>query len=171
MPHRYSGHPHYTRINAMNTATITTTRHNGSTLLAAWECWHGASDRACQVTAWAWGLYTQAFFSEAAMARYRWAGQMIACLAMLAYLAGKLTRLWLQPRVDAWVDSCQAPEPVQEAPEPAPAPVASPEPQPQPEATPLAALGIRELRILARDSGIKGAARMKKTELLASLAA
>jgi hypothetical protein len=62
----------------MNTATITATRHNGSTLLAAWECWYGASDRACQATAWAWGLYTEAFFSEAAMARYRWAGQMAA---------------------------------------------------------------------------------------------
>jgi hypothetical protein len=155
----------------MNTATFTATRHNGSTLLAAWECWYGASDRACQVTAWAWGLYTQAFFSEAAMARYRWAGQMLACLAMLAYLAGKLTRLWLQPRVDAWVDSCQAPEPVQEAPEPAPAPVASSVPQPQPEATPLAALGIRELRKLGAARGVKGAARMKKSEILASLAA
>jgi hypothetical protein len=32
-------------------------------------------------------------------------------------------------------------------------------------------MGIRELRILARDSGIKGAARMKKNQLLASLAA
>jgi hypothetical protein len=135
------------------------------------ECWYGASDRACQATAWAWGLYTQAFFSEAAMARYRWAGQMLACLAMLAYLAGKLTRLWLQPRVDAWVDSCQAPEPVQEAPEPAPAPGASPEPQPQPEAAPLAAMGIRELRKLGTARGVKGAARMKKGELLASLAA
>jgi hypothetical protein len=154
----------------MNTATFTT-RHNGSFFASAWECWYGASDRACQVRAWAWGLYTQAFFSEAAMARYRWAGQMIACLAMLAYLAGKLTRLWLQPRVDAWVDSCQAPELVQEAPEPAPAPVASPEPQPQPEATPLAALGIRELRKLGTVKGVKGAARMKKGELLASLAA
>lgn len=154
----------------MNTATFTATRHNGSTLLAAWECWYGASDRACQVTAWAWGLYTQAFFSPAAMARYRWAGQMIACLAMLAYLAGKLTRLWLQPRVDAWVDSCQAPEPAQEAPEPAPLAVASPEPQAQPEATPLAALGIRELRKLGTAKGVKGAARMKKSEILASLA-
>jgi hypothetical protein len=32
-------------------------------------------------------------------------------------------------------------------------------------------MGIRELRILARDSGVKGAARMKKSEILASLAA
>jgi hypothetical protein len=168
MPHRYSGHPHYTRINAMNTATFTT-RHNGSFFASAWECWYGASDRACQVTAWAWGLYAEAFFSEAAMARYRWAGQMIACLGLLAYLAGKLTRLWLQPRVDAWVDSCQAPEPAQEAPEPAPAPVASPAFQPQP--TPLAAMGIRELRKLGTARGIRGAARMKKSEILASLAA
>ena len=148
----------------MNTATFTATRHNGSTLLAAWECWYGASDRACQATAWAWGLYREAFFSPAAMARYRWAGQMLACLALLAYLAGKLIRLWLQPRVDAWVDSCQAPEP-------APAPVASPVPQPQPEATPLAALGIRELRKMGTARGVKGAARMKKNQLLASLAA
>jgi hypothetical protein len=116
-------------------------------------------------------LYAEAFFSEAAMARYRWAGQMLACLAMLAYLAGKLTRLWLQPRVDAWVDSCQASEPVQKAPEPTPAPVASPEPQPQPQPTPLADMGIRELRKLGTAQGIRGAARMKKGELLASLAA
>jgi hypothetical protein len=155
----------------MNTATFTATRHNGSTLLAAWECWYGASDRACQVTAWAWGLYVEAFFSPAAKRRYQWLGQMIACLGLLAYLAGKLIRLWLQPRVDAWVDSCQAPEPVQEAPESAPAPVASPEPQPQPQPTPLAALGIRELRKLGTARGVKGAARMKKSEILASLAA
>jgi hypothetical protein len=147
----------------MNTATITATRHNGFFVASAWECWYGASDRACQVTAWAWGLYREAFFSPAALARYRWAGQMIACLGLLAYLAGKLTRLWLQPRVDAWVDSCQASEPVQEAPEPTPAPVASPVPQPQPEATPLAALGIRELRKLGTAQGIRGAARMKKS--------
>ena len=147
------------------------TRHDGDFFAAAWETWYAASDRACQVTAWAWGLYREAFFSPAAMARYQWLGQMIACLGLLAYLAGKLIRLWLQPRVDAWVDSCQAPEPVQEAPEPAPAPVASPVPQPQPEATPLAALGIRELRKLGTARGVKGAARMKKSELLASLAA
>jgi hypothetical protein len=32
-------------------------------------------------------------------------------------------------------------------------------------------LGVRELRILARDSGIKGAARMKKVELVNLLTA
>jgi hypothetical protein len=143
------------------------TRHDGDFFAAAWETWYAASDRACQVTAWAWGLYREAFFSPAALARYQWLGQMIACLGMLTYLTGKLTRIHL----DAWVDSCQAPEPVQDAPEPAPAPVASPEPQPQPEATPLAALGIRELRKLGTVKGVKGAARMKKDQLLASLAA
>jgi hypothetical protein len=44
-------------------------------------------------------------------------------------------------------------------------------PQPQPEATPLAALGVRELRKMGTARGVKGAARMKKNQLLASLAA
>lgn len=157
----------------MNTATLTATRHNGSFILSAWECWLGASTLACQVTGTAWSWYTQAFFSPAAQRRYRWAGQMVACLAMLAYLAGKLTRLHLQPRIDAFVESCQAQsEPVAE-----PAPVqpepAQVEPERQPEASlaPATALGIRELRKLGTAQGIKGAARMRKEELLARLAA
>ena len=156
----------------MNTATFTVTRHNGSTLLAAWECWYGASDRACQATATAWGWYTQAFFSPEAMARYRWAGQMLACLGMLAYLAGKLARLHLQPRVDAWVDSCQVPTP-QATPEPVPEaqePVLISVQAPVAQQLSLASLGIRELRKLGTAQGVKGAARMNKGALLAALA-
>lgn len=160
----------------MNTATLTTTvtRHNGSTLLAAWECWLGASTLACQITGTAWSWYTQTFFSEAAQRRYQWIGQMIACLAMLAYLAGKLTRLHLQPRIDAFVDSCQAqPGPVAEPVQPVQTEPAQVEPERQPEASPepVTALGIRELRKLGTAQGIKGAARMRKGELLARLAA
>ena len=160
-------------MNTATTATLTATRHNGSTVAAAWECWLGASTLACQVTGTAWNWYTSAFFSQAAMRRYQWLGQMIACLGMLAYLAGKLTRLHLQPRIDAFVDSCQAqPGPVAE-----PAPVqlepAQVEPERQPEASPepVTALGIRELRKLGTAQGIKGSARMRKEELLARLAA
>lgn len=153
-------------MNTATTATLTVTRHNGSAVAAAWECWLGASTLACEVTGTAWNWYTSAFFSEAAMRRYQWLGQMIACLAMLAYLAGKLTRLHL----DAFVESCQAPEPVA-ATEPAPV-------QPEPASEPvqpvqpvLAEAGIRELRKLGTAQGIKGAARMRKEELLSLLAA
>lgn len=154
------------------------TRHDGDFFAAAWETWYAASDRACQVTAWAWGLYREAFFSPAALARYQWLGQMIACLGMLTYITGKLTRLHL----DAWVTRCEAtpalaleftpPEPDTTPEEPKPAP----EPQPEAVALPAAlpdygSLGVRELRILARDSGIKGAARMKKVELVNLLTA
>lgn len=155
-------------MNTATTATLTVTRHNGSTIAAAWECWLGASTLTCQVTETAWNWYTETFFSEAAMRRYQWAGQMIACLGMLAFLAGKLTRLHL----DAFVESCQAPtqpEPVA-ATEPAPAPV-EPERQPEASSEPVTALGIRELRKLGTAQGIKGAARMRKEELLSRLAA
>ena len=90
---------------------VSSTRHDGDFFAAAWETWYAASDRACHATAWAWGLYREAFFSPAAMARYQWLGQMIACLAMLAYLAGKLARL----HQDALVNrSLAAPAPTQE---------------------------------------------------------
>lgn len=152
-------------MNTATTATLTAatvTRHNGSTIAAAWECWLGASTLACQVTGTAWNCYVEAFFSQAAMRRYQWLGQMIACLGMLAYLAGKLTRLHL----DAFVESCQAqPEPVAE-----PAPV-QPEPISEPVQPVLAEAGIRELRKLGTQRGIKGAARMRKEELLTRLAA
>lgn len=155
-------------MNTATTATLTVTRHNGSTVAAAWECWLGASTLACEITATAWNWYVEAFFSEAAMRRYIWIGQMIACLAMLAYLAGKLTRLHLQPRIDAFVESCQAqPEPVA-ATEPAPV---QPEPASEPVQPVLAEAGIRELRKLGTQRGIKGAARMRKEELLTRLAA
>lgn len=153
----------------MNTATTATIviRHNGSAIAAAWECWLGASTLACQATGTAWNWYTSAFFSEAAMRRYIWIGQMIACLGMLAFLAGKLTRLHL----DAFVESCQAqPEPVA-ATEPAPVqpePISEPV---QPVQPVLAEAGIRELRKLGTQRGIKGAARMRKEELLSRLAA
>ena len=48
-----------------------------------------------------WGWYTEAFFSDAAMARYKWVGEMIACLGMLAYLYGAIARQRVQNGVDA----------------------------------------------------------------------
>jgi hypothetical protein len=80
----------------MTTLTSTTVRHDGSFVDAAWESWLGASTLACETTGAAWTWYVQSFFSQEAMRRYQWLGQMIACLTMLAYLAGKLTRLHLE---------------------------------------------------------------------------
>lgn len=160
------------------------TRHDGSLLGAAWECWLGASEIATQVTATVWGWYHQAFFSAEAQRRYQWIGEMIACLGMAVYLAGVFTRRWVQPRIDAFVDSCQAPE-VDPAPQPEESPpavtpvvslVETPveplveTPVVSEAVTPdLSTLGIRELRLLGRDSGIKGASRMRKADLLALL--
>lgn len=74
------------------------------------------------------------------------------------------------------MESCQAPDV---------SPADAPEPQPEestPEPTPVVSevetlklpsfetMGVRELRLLARDQGIKGAARMRKAQLLELLA-
>lgn len=98
----------------MNNATLsatTVTRHDGSFVKSAWECWLGASTLACQVTATAWTWYTQAFFSQSAMRCYIWIGQMIRCMALLAYWAG----VYCGARAAIFVESCQRsqePEPV-----------------------------------------------------------
>ena len=151
----------------MNTATTVTTvtRHNGSTVAAAWECWLGASTLACRVTGTAWAWYTQAFFSEEAMRRYVWIGQMLRCLALLAYWSG----VYCGARTAAYVESCQAqPEPATEPAPVQPEPISEPV---QPVQPVLAEAGIRELRKLGTQRGIKGAARMRKEELLNRLAA
>ncbi|MBU6230758.1 MAG: hypothetical protein KGQ93_13880 [Cyanobacteria bacterium REEB459] len=99
-------------LTAMPTPIPPVTRHHGSMLLAAWECWLGASDLACQVTYVAWSWYLEAVFSEAAQGRYRWLGEMLACLAMLAYLAGRLSYLRLTSSLDAFVEACQGTAPL-----------------------------------------------------------
>lgn len=164
-----------TTYNVSYSASVT--RHDGSLLGAAWECWLGASEIATQGTATVWGWYYQAFFSAEAQRRYQWLGEMVACLGMAVYLAGVFTRRWVQPRIDAFVDSCQAPE-VAPAPQPEESTPAVPPvvllvetPVVSEAVTPdLSTLGIRELRILGRDAGIKGAARMRKAQLLELLA-
>ena len=54
----------------------------------------------------AWDWYTATFFSAAAARRYEWIGQMLACLAMACYLAGKASReLVAQTELQHWVDA------------------------------------------------------------------
>jgi len=84
--------------------TTSTLRHNGSFIAAASECWLGASTIACQFTAKAWHWYIQAFFSESAIKRYIWLGQMICCLALLAYWSG----VYCGSKTAAYIESCQA---------------------------------------------------------------
>lgn len=60
------------------------------------------------------------------------------------------------------LDSCPFPATVVEKPAPVPQSVGA-------MALDLNALGIRELRIIARDRGIKGAARLNKAQALAAL--
>ena len=77
------------------------------------------------VLGWEW--YTDTFFSAAAARRYEWIGQMLACLAMACYLAGKASReLVAQTELQHWVDAQVAealPQP-QRLLAPAPEPVA-----------------------------------------------
>lgn len=157
------------------------TRHDGHLFKAAWECWLGASELATGAAATAWGWYVEAFFSEAASKRYRWVGEMVACLAMLAFLGGRLFRLWLQPRIDAFVESCEgsgavvAPDLEVSAEPPIVIVEADPVPTPvtpevvSPEPMDFGSLKATELRKLGTKRGIKGAARMKKADLVEAL--
>ena len=72
-----------TTYNVSYSASVT--RHDGSFVNAAWECWLGASEIATQVASIAWSWYVQSFFSAEAQRRYVWIGQMIRCLALLVY--------------------------------------------------------------------------------------
>lgn len=73
------------------------------TTRAAWAEWYNASSIACDITGAAWDWYTAVFFSPAAQRRYVWAGQMIACLGLLAFLYGRMARRAIQRLVDAEV--------------------------------------------------------------------
>ena len=56
------------------------------------------------VIGWEW--YTESFFSAKAKARYEWVGQILACLAMACYIAGKASReLVAQTELQHWVDA------------------------------------------------------------------
>ena len=56
------------------------------------------------VIGWEW--YTESFFSAKAKARYEWVGQILACLAMTCYIAGKASReLVAQTELQHWVDA------------------------------------------------------------------
>ena len=56
------------------------------------------------VIGWEW--YTESFFSAKANARYEWVGEILACLAMACYLAGKASReLVAQTELQHWVDA------------------------------------------------------------------
>lgn len=46
----------------------------------------------------AWGWYHEAFFSDRALARYEWIGQMLGCMMSLAYL---YTKRWVDAQVAA----------------------------------------------------------------------
>ena len=53
-----------------------------------------------------WDWYTDTFFSAAAARRYEWVGQILACLAMACYIAGKASReLVAQTELQHWVDA------------------------------------------------------------------
>jgi hypothetical protein len=99
-PHRFTG-PHNTNI--LEITTVTYTQSLQLTTRAAWAEWYNASSIACDITGAAWDWYTAVFFSPAAQRRYVWVGQMIACIGMLAFLYGILTRRAIQRWVDAEV--------------------------------------------------------------------
>lgn len=75
-----------------------------STARTAWATWYDASDRACTVTAAAWGWYTGAFFSPAAKTRYDAIGRWVGIAAVVAVALGMTARIYTQ----AWVDGVVA---------------------------------------------------------------
>jgi hypothetical protein len=56
------------------------------TLTTAWTTWYQASEYACAITAWL--------------------VRAIAFMAILTYILGKETRIFLQPHIDSFVESC-----------------------------------------------------------------
>ena len=153
--------------------TTSTLRHNGSFIAAASECWLGASTIACQFTAKAWHWYIQAFFSESAIKRYIWLGQMICCLALLAYWSG----VYCGSKTAAYINSCQPELALAEEPPttypitvlPAPA-VHEAEPAPieknELSSIPPALLTYPELKVIAKKLGHPTPHMTKKTELI-----
>jgi hypothetical protein len=144
------------------------------TAATAWAEWYNASSIACDITATAWGWYTEAFFSEAAQRRYEWAGQMIACLGLLAFL---YVRMALRP-VQRWVDAEVADKlPKDHTPDAGQvvvavaATVAAPVAVARVEAAGPAAVSlppIRELKKMAKGK-VKGYYNMKQAELWEAL--
>ena len=73
-------------------------RHNGNFLAAAWECWYGASDRACTVTATTWDWYYRTFLGAQAVERYEVMGQLLGAIACWVYA---LAKTWVDAQVEA----------------------------------------------------------------------
>ena len=130
------------------------------------------------VLGWEW--YYGAFFSPAAKARYEWAGQMIACLGLLAYLYGKRLRGVVQGWVNAEVDGAL---PAAEAASADHLPIVGnmveadpfcPTVNPLPDCSQTAAapalegMTIRQLKAAAKGK-VPGYGRMTKTQLVQAL--
>lgn len=60
-------------------------RHAGSFWAAAWECWHGASDRVCTGLGIGWNWYYAAFIGPEAVERYEAIGRLAMACAIWAY--------------------------------------------------------------------------------------
>jgi hypothetical protein len=67
----------------MNTSELP--RHGGNFWAAAWECWYGASDRACTVTAYTWKL------SKA----------IVELMGAIAFWVYAYTKVWVDAQVEA----------------------------------------------------------------------
>lgn len=80
-------------------------RHNGDFLAAAWECWYGASDRACTVTAVTARWYYRTFLGAKAVERYEVIGQLIGAIACWVYAHVKI---WVDAQVDANLPTVEA---------------------------------------------------------------
>ena len=132
------------------------------TARTAWATWYECSALACQYTATAWGWYTGAFFSDRAMARYNWIGQMLGCALALVYLYAKR---WADAQVEGALPT-EAVEVEIELVDPF-----SPEVNPLPasDEQPLAALTIRQLKAAARGKA-RGYGRMTSQQLREALA-
>jgi hypothetical protein len=160
-PHPFTG-PHNTNI--LEITIMTYAQSLQLTTRAAWAEWYNASSIACRLTATAWGWYTEAFFSEAAQRRYEWAGQMIACLGLLAFLYGRMTRCAIQRSKDHTPDAGQMVAAVA-------ATVATPITVARVEAAAPVAVSLPPIRVLKQmaKGKVKGYYNMKQAELWEAL--
>ena len=71
-----------------------------STAQSAWSTWYAISDRCCQVTAAAWSIYVDLFFSPEAQARYEVAGRWLWLVSAFTFGLGVMARRAVQ----SWVD-------------------------------------------------------------------
>jgi hypothetical protein len=127
------------------------------TLTTAWTTWYQASSYACAITAFLF--------------------RSIAFMAILTYLLGKETRVFIQPYIDSFVESCmESPTSMPLTPAPPPILLVCEPPGDYPVQAnipdPISAIAdftSAELKAIAKEHKLPRYSRMNKTELFDTL--